>query len=345
MLFSIEILKYILTLYILYLVYMIIFWGFYKLDFRKIIKFGNSSFVVSLPMNWVKKNKLKKGDTIYISEDSNNGLVFSSKLIEREEESKEVVLDITGKSIDQIEMELVAAYINHCDVVNLISKDLKSNVVDVREMVNKLIGFEITHQLPGKIIIKDFLNLNDVSLSDMIRKIDLMIRSMFDNLVLCFNKKESVDVQEQDIDVNKLSFLILRVVKKALDDPELGKKMGMSNLELSETRILVTKLEKIADSLKRIYRFWSEADINEAKKFNLLFLKLKDSYFKVMDSYYMKDYKKAYEVASSKSGYMLECEKFFEKKNSVNTIKLVERLKEIQAYVADVARIAYMREE
>ncbi len=296
-------------------------------------------------MNWIKKNKLKKGDTIYINENGNNDLVFSSKLIEGEDESKEIVLDITGKSIDQIERELVAAYINHCDVVNLISKDFKNNIVDIREMVNKLIGFEITHQLHGKIIIKDFLNLNDVSLSDMIRKIDLMIRSMFDNLVLSFNKKGSVDVQEQDIDVNKLSFLVLRVVKKSLDDPELGKKMGMSNFELSETRVLITKLEKIADSLKRIYRFWNEVDISETKKINLLFLKLKDSYLNVMDSYYTKDYKKAYMVASLKSGYMLECEKLFGKKNSVNTIKLVERLKEIQAYVGDVARISYMREE
>jgi len=315
------------------------------LDFRKIIKFGNSSFVVSLPMNWIKKNKLKKGDTVYINENGNNDLVFSSKLIEGKEESKEVILDVTGKNSDQIERELVAAYINHFDVVNLMSRDLKNNIVDIRGIVNKLIGFEITHQLPGKIIIKDFLNLNDVSLNDMIRKIDLMIRSMFDNLVLCFNKKGSVDVQEQDVDVNKLSFLVLRVVKKALDDPELGKKMEMSNFELSETRVLVIKLEKIADSLKRIYRSWRESNINEIKKFDSLFLKLKDSYSRVMESYYTKDYKKAYEIASLKSSYMLDYEKLFDKKNNINTIKLVERLKEMQAYVDDVARIAYMRED
>jgi len=76
-----------------------------------------------------------------------------------------------------------------------------------------------------------------------------------------------------------------------------------------------------------------------------LFLKLKDSYSRVMESYYTKDYKKAYEIASLKSSYMLDYEKLFDKKNNINTIKLVERLKEMQAYVDDVARIAYMRED
>ena len=42
---------------------------------------------------------------------------------------------------------------------------------------------------------------------------------------------------------------------------------------------------------------------------------------------------------------MLDYEKLFDKKNNINTIKLVERLKEMQAYVDDVARIAYMRED
>ena len=316
------------------------------MDIRKIIKFGNSSHVVSLPTNWVKKNKLSKGDLIYINENGNNELVFSPKIIEKEDELREVTLNVEGKDIEQIERELIATYINHNDVVSLVSKDFKSNLGEIRKIVNSLIGFEITHHSPDKIVIKDFLNLNDVSIVDMIRKVDLIVRSMLDNLILCFNKRECANVYDQDIDVNKLSFLVLRVVKRSLDDPWLGKKMEMDNFQLLETWILITKLEKIADALKRIYALGNKLDLDnsEMKKLNSLLLKLKDSYLKVMNSYHSMDCKMAYEAASLKRGYMLDCEKLFDKKNNSNVIKIVERLKDIQTYMGDIARVTYMQD-
>jgi phosphate uptake regulator len=33
-------------------------------EFRRLIGFGKSSFVVSLPKNWIEKNKLVKGDLV-----------------------------------------------------------------------------------------------------------------------------------------------------------------------------------------------------------------------------------------------------------------------------------------
>ena len=38
------------------------------MEFRKLISFGKTSFVMSLPKGWVVKNKLKKGDLIALEE-------------------------------------------------------------------------------------------------------------------------------------------------------------------------------------------------------------------------------------------------------------------------------------
>ena len=54
------------------------------MEYRKLISFGKSSFVVSLPKSWIKQNKLKKGDLIHF-EDEGNNLVIKKK----EEESKD----------------------------------------------------------------------------------------------------------------------------------------------------------------------------------------------------------------------------------------------------------------
>ena len=58
--------------------------------FRKIIKFGTSSFVLSLPIDWTKKNNLGKGDLVSISENVNNELVLSVPSKDRSTQRREI---------------------------------------------------------------------------------------------------------------------------------------------------------------------------------------------------------------------------------------------------------------
>ena len=46
------------------------------MDTRRIISFGTSSYVVSVPKNWVRENNLKKGDLIHV-EDRKDELILS----------------------------------------------------------------------------------------------------------------------------------------------------------------------------------------------------------------------------------------------------------------------------
>ena len=47
------------------------------MEFRKLIKFGNSSYVVSLPKKWIIRNRLEKGAVIYIDEDKDGNLALA----------------------------------------------------------------------------------------------------------------------------------------------------------------------------------------------------------------------------------------------------------------------------
>lgn len=57
----------------------------FLMDPRKIIKFGNSSYVVTLPNEWVKKHKLDKGSQVFLSERGDSLMV---NLRDRHEEKK-----------------------------------------------------------------------------------------------------------------------------------------------------------------------------------------------------------------------------------------------------------------
>ena len=46
---------------------------------RKIIQFGNSSYVITLPQEWIKKNKLEKGKFVNLAE-NNNYIILSANI-------------------------------------------------------------------------------------------------------------------------------------------------------------------------------------------------------------------------------------------------------------------------
>ena len=60
-------------------------------EFRKLISFGKTSFVMSIPKAWVTKNNLKKGDLIVLQEKENNLLLSpEANAHEKELEKKDL---------------------------------------------------------------------------------------------------------------------------------------------------------------------------------------------------------------------------------------------------------------
>jgi len=63
---------------------------------RKIISFGNSSYVVSLPKSWISENKLKKGDILNVEEKNGEILLYAGQNGEKKIEPKSVIIDVEG---------------------------------------------------------------------------------------------------------------------------------------------------------------------------------------------------------------------------------------------------------
>ena len=49
------------------------------MEFRKLIAFGKTSFVMSIPKAWVVKNNLKKGDLLSLEEDKDHLIISMNK--------------------------------------------------------------------------------------------------------------------------------------------------------------------------------------------------------------------------------------------------------------------------
>ena len=134
------------------------------MEYRKIVAFGKSSLIVTLPKRWVDFHKIQKGDSVGI-EQSDDGLVIVPRgKSKKEDKLLSATVDVEGRSIEQIKREIIRYYINDYNTLILIAKNISSQVNGIRKMLSDMVAFELIEQSNNKIIIKDFLNLESLSL-------------------------------------------------------------------------------------------------------------------------------------------------------------------------------------
>ena len=314
------------------------------MESRKLISFGSSSYVVSLPKNWVDSNKLGKGDSIYIEEKPNE-LLITIDSAEKEKEIREKQIDASGKSVKRIESEIVAAYLNTYDILEI--RGIKdSDIPKIKEIIQNLAGLEILEQTANKIVARDLINVNEVSIKTLIRRVDIIVRSMIDDALSCLGCWECSDnncvaqLDSRDSDVNRLTRLISRMAVAALKDPKLAKKFNTNPIEVMTESDLANRLERIGDHIKRLVRHVKSAqqDAKQFKEICRIFEVLKDKYLMIMKAYYAKDVQAAFEVETTAKELFRECDNLFENGPNKHTLSIITHLKNFMFSIKYAAR-------
>ena len=202
---------------------------------------------------------------------------------------------------------------------------------------------EIIEEDDTKIIAKDFLNLKDVSITENIRRIDIIIRGMMEDMIKSVNNDASASIYERDFDVNRFCFLVLRAINGASRNPQLLRLLKIQNEELIPTWLLCLYLEDVADEIKRVSRFFKTHDFElKIKKELILHLhSVEKSYLDVMKSYYTQNYELAFKVDLVKDEIINDLNKFFEKYPVTGVARISERLKKMTSGIGSVAQVVY----
>ncbi len=279
------------------------------METRNIVKSGPSSYVVSLPVQWVKKNQLDKGDFLYLEERSNQ-LIYSSR--KSLEESRDFFMEIDGKSLEYIAKMIKSAYLTGYNSFILKGETVKDRISDIRKMINELVAVEIMEQDSERIVAQEMLDKQKNSPEKIIRRVDMIIRGMFDDIHKSIGKKSVYNyIIERDSDINRLHMLSRRLI--IVEFKEFTSKSYFDNLMNFK---MIDFLEMIADSLKLSSKYSDKITIKkDAKTF---FQKLRKSYLDVMKIYYTNNSLKAVEISRSLSDLQVDIEKFLEKKELVN---------------------------
>ncbi len=292
--------------------------------FRRLIKFGDSSHVVSLPKKWIERHHLSKGDIIAFEEEE-SALRLSPYSTKKDVTVSEIT--IVADNLVDLRLKIISAYINNYGIIQVVSDKLQEQLPAVREIVHSLVALEIVQQTSKSITLKDYLNVNDISLHDTVRRMDRVIQSMSEDVrrvLKGVNSNGSV-IEQKEMDVNRLTFLMYKALKKCLE-PKVRQLLDITMTEIIYFWELVMFMERVGDQLKRIPRY-IKANQEVRDDILICFDKGFDLYKLSMKAFYNGDQDLALRIQASKREILGDCENVISHYNDYTLVMVVEKVK------------------
>ncbi len=292
----------------------------------------------------MKKIGLNKGDTLYLNDLGNGELIVGSSDVKKEKQNQySIDFPLNSDCEDKIQREIFHAYINNFKIIKISGPGVRNNALKIRDFIQGLSGLEIFKQTPNEIVAHDLLDVSEISLSQMMRRIDIICRSMMrDTIDSIIDKKEDYNnIYKRDDDLNRLVYLSYKLIKNAFNNPSFAKKMDVTPTDLTDYKVVAQNLERLADQCKRISRDLSRAELNKKDKRLLkeLYLTIEQDYLRVIKAYYNKDREMAHKVIDSVYSIVDRFDSLIPKVSSHNSILIIEKLRISEVCIRQIGRV------
>jgi phosphate uptake regulator len=246
------------------------------MESRKLVKAGESSHTIALPKQWLDKHGLQKGDDVIVEEE---GPALILTPTPRRRQVREITICSDNKSLGTLQRELTAAYLNNCSTVTITGKNIAHT--EVRKMLHHFVALEVTEQTGTRIVAKDFLNVEELAIDKTLRRMDMMIRSMLEDAA----EGKNADVM-RDEDINRLYFLLARILRRSIEEPALAQKLGLRGTAILNTWAVMNQLEQLGDAAQRVLELTAHG---RSKKIISCIKLVHEHYLNAMKAYHDKN--------------------------------------------------------
>jgi phosphate uptake regulator len=229
----------------------------FNIEARKVQKTGGSSFIISLPIEWIKKHGIEAKDTIgVLSQPDGNLLVtpYMSSL----KYIREKKLDVDEiKDSDFMFRLLIGAYIMGYNIIEVSSsKKLDSAIKHtVRAFRDITIGTEIEEETENSIKIKDLVDPTEMPFEKTIKRMYIEANGMHEDALKALetgDKNLAEKVIENDDEIDRLNWLVERQAHIVLRDIILCQKLDITLEDASNYKFISRFLERIGDHAVKI---------------------------------------------------------------------------------------------
>ena len=227
------------------------------MELRKVQFTGGSSYVLTLPKEWIDAEKIKKNDSLGV-EVQPDGALLITRRIEQEpaQKTKEFDLGVISEPAYLFRL-LIGAYISGYTVIVIRSQQRLPPFVRmvVRDFTQMTIGQEVIEESETVITLKDLLNPVEMPFDNTVKRMFMIVNAMHEDSITAIrsqNQTLSSDVTARDNDVDRLHWLIARQTNMILSNAALSRKMGISPIMALHYFTISRIIERIGDHAERI---------------------------------------------------------------------------------------------
>ncbi len=240
---------------------------------RKIQLVAGTTYSLSLPKEWVKKNHLKEKQDVLIYEEEDNSLHIRKDILQIQKREKiTLCVDEYPTTIGRILFEL---YYLGFETIELFSKNAitKDEKYQIRRSLTYMSGTEILYEDEKKIHIRILLDKSKVNVIQSLYRITLLIDQSLENMMSHLDISE-IRLNESEID--RLYHLIKKLLLLSLSDTALLQTSEIKHVHVIPHYVLIAKkLENIADSLFILAEYMHKKKIKTFQKRDELFAFIK----------------------------------------------------------------------
>ncbi|MCX8171379.1 MAG: hypothetical protein N3E47_05350 [Candidatus Bathyarchaeota archaeon] len=246
------------------------------MEIRKIQMTRGGTFFVTLPKEWAVRNGIKRG-TVVASMVTPDGKLIIDPKYDVEPAPRTTVI----KPGPHLNREIISKYLLGYDIITIEAKDrITPDQRDaIKQSSSRLIGLEIIEENYSKIVMQCLLEPSALSPEKILRREHLIASGMCKDSVIALLEGDAQlakNVIARDNEVDRLYFLLVRVLRTIIQNPSLGEKLSMHPIDCLDYRLAASLVEAVADQSSQISCY--------AIKFKGL--KLEDSVFKALHEFY-----------------------------------------------------------
>jgi len=227
------------------------------MELRKVQFTGGSSYVLTLPKEWIDAEKIKKNDSLGV-EVQPDGALLITRSTDQEPAQRTKEFDLAGITEPAYLFRLlIGAYISGYTFIVIHSQQRLPPFVRevVRSFTQMTIGQEVVEETDTEITLKDLLNPAEMPFDNTIKRMFMIVKAMHEDAVTAIrtqNQTLSRDVAARDNDVDRLHWLIARQTNMILSNATLSRKMNISPVMALHYFTMSRIIERIGDHAERI---------------------------------------------------------------------------------------------
>ena len=224
------------------------------MELRKVQRTSSGTFFVSVPKEWAERMGLDRNRVLAVSESVDGHLS-----LDPHHDAEDPQLSVTLRPSPYLDREIVSTYLLGYDVIrveaqNRISPEERTLI---KQASSRLIGLEIVEEDHARIILQSLLEPAAFPPERNLRREYNIAASMHHDAVSALLEKDmhlAKNVIARDDEVNRLYFLLVRILRTIIQKPSIGEKMGIRTIDCLDYRLCASLVEAIGDSSVEIAR-------------------------------------------------------------------------------------------